>query len=295
MLLLTLAVCGAITVRRSWKIEKVINPLWGFALVYAAFAIPAPLNIGHRHILPIYPALFVACGAVVHLLRKNRIFATAIAVLLIAQIADSVAARPDYLPYFNQLAAGPGRGYEHLVDSSLDWGQDLPGLNRWIENHRTVDDRTPIYLAYFGTADPRWYAVNAEMILPENQFSTTPSHLTRGTYCISATLLQSVYINDLGQWCAPYEQRYQSALAEMNRDRETDVARISNDQPRAAKMTTEFEWLRLERLCAYLRHKRPVAQVGHSIFVFDLDESDVSHALYGPPVELTANIRVNGL
>lgn len=211
LLLLTLAVRGAITVRRSWKIEKVINPLWGFALVYAAFAIPAPLNIGHRHILPIYPALFVACGAVVHLLRKNRIFATAIAVLLIAQIADSVAARPDYLPYFNQIAAGPGRGYEHLVDSSLDWGQDLPGLKRWIENHRTVDDRTPIYLAYFGTADPRWYAINAEMILPENQFSTTPSHLTRGTYCISATLLQSVYTNDLGQWCAPYEQRYQSA------------------------------------------------------------------------------------
>ena len=41
---------------------------------------------------------------------------------------------PNYLAYFNQLAGGPSHGYRHLVDSSLDWGQDLPALNNgWLQ------------------------------------------------------------------------------------------------------------------------------------------------------------------
>ena len=39
---------------------------------------------------------------------------------------------PYYLAYFNQLAGGPSGGYRVLVDSNLDWGQDLPGLVRYV-------------------------------------------------------------------------------------------------------------------------------------------------------------------
>ena len=158
--------------RESWKIENVsqLNPLWTLALVYGVFAIMSPLNIGHRHILPIYPALFIACGAVVYLLRKNQraIFATAVTILLLWQMAESVVIRPNYLAYFNEIAGGPGRGYQHLVDSSLDWGQDLPALKTWLDGHPTLVDGKPLYLAYFGTADPRWYEINANSLAPEN-------------------------------------------------------------------------------------------------------------------------------
>src|SRR5256885_4200229 len=87
LLLLAVAIYAAIANRHSWKFENVFNPLWGFALFYGAFAMTAHLNIGLRHLFPIYPALFVACGAVVYLLRKNRhtIFAATIAILLLWQ------------------------------------------------------------------------------------------------------------------------------------------------------------------------------------------------------------------
>ena len=159
--LLALALYAVIASRRSWKIENLVHPLWAFGFVYGAFAVTAQLNIGHRHILPIYPALFIGCGAVVYLLRQNRrtIFIAAVAILFLWQIGESFAIRPNYLAYFNEVAGGPARGYEHLVDSSVDWGQDLPALKRWLDAHPAIVDGKPLYLAYFGTADPRFSAV----------------------------------------------------------------------------------------------------------------------------------------
>jgi hypothetical protein len=297
LLLLGLAIYAAFANHRSWKIENIFNPLWGFALLYAAFAITAQLNIGHRHLLPIYPALFVASAAVVRLfaMKQRAIFAGAIVILLAWQVGESFAVRPNYLAYFNQIAGGPGGGYEHLVDSSLDWGQDLPALKEWIDNHNSAVDQKPVYLAYFGTADPRAYEINAESIVPGSPYSKAASHLTGGVYCISATTLQSVYALELGPWCAAYERSYQGALAEIQRSEKGSIAQIANDQPIVtAKKRRDFERLRLERLCAYLRHRRPIAQIGYSIFAFDLIDNDVQRALYGPPAELTPNISVAG-
>src|SRR5207244_8188335 len=116
--LLALALYAAIAHRHSWKIESLFHPLWIFALVYGAFAITAQLNIGHRHILPIYPALMVGCGAVVYLWHKNQrviVAAAAVAILLFWQVGESFAVRPNYLAYFNELAGGPSRGHQHLV------------------------------------------------------------------------------------------------------------------------------------------------------------------------------------
>jgi hypothetical protein len=278
--------------------------LWALALVYGVFAITSPLNIGHRHILPIYPALFIACGAVVYLLHKNQraIFATAATILLLWQVAESFAIRPNYLAYFNEVAGGPSRGYSHLVDSSLDWGQDLPGLKTWLDGHPTLVAGKPLYLAYFGTADPRWYEINANLLAPEKRLPGDRSlPLTGGVYCISATTLQSVYTLELGPWCIPYEQHYRSALAEMQRYQNTvpdllsRVALTANDgaMPPTTKIK-EFERLRFLRLCAYLRHHPPVAQIGHSIFVFELNDDEINRALYGPPAELTREVCVLG-
>ena len=303
--LLALAFYAAIASRDSKKIDSFFHPLWAFALVYGAFAITAQLNIGHRHILPIYPALFVGSGAVAYRLLGNRraIFATAVAVLLFWQIGESFAIRPNYLAYFNEVAGGPSRGYQHLVDSSLDWGQDLPALKSWLDDHPAIAGRKPLYLAYFGTADPRSYEINAKFISPEDKTSRdqTFERLNGGIYCVSATTLQSVYALELGPWCTEYEQNYQTALAEMRRYRKTAsdpsarVALIANDGAIPwRKKINEFERLRFERLCAYLRHHPPVAQVGYSIFVFDLSDDEISHALYGPPAELSREVCVTG-
>jgi hypothetical protein len=303
LLLVTLAFYAAIARRRSWSVSN-LNPLAMFALIYGAIAITSQLNIGHRHLLPIYPALFIGCGAIVHLARKNRtaILTTAVGIILFWQIGESFAIRPNYLAYFNEVAGGPSDGYKHLADSSVDWGQDLPGLKTWLDNHPAIVNGKPLYLAYFGTADPRWYEINARL-LPENHSSGDRAFapLTGGIYCISATTLQSVYAREIGQWCVPYEQYYQAAAAEIRRyyDTASDPARrvamIANDGAlNWAKKIKHFERLRFERLCAYLRHQAPAAQIGYSVFVFELTDDAVNRALYGPPAELTQEVCVSG-
>jgi hypothetical protein len=114
-------------------------------------AMPANLNIGLRHILPIYPMLAVCAGVGIDSLWKRlehrtvgRLVAAGLTGWL---ILDSITAHPDYLAYFNQLA---GRHPEQvLVDSDLDWGQDLGRMvdtlrarkiqHVWITYHGTVD------------------------------------------------------------------------------------------------------------------------------------------------------------
>jgi hypothetical protein len=113
--------------------------------------------------------------------------------------------------------------------------------------------------------------------------------------------VQSVYALEIGPWCMPYEQHYRSALAEMRRyenslpDPLSRVALTANGGAvPPAKKIEEFERLRFARLCAYLRHHAPVAQIGYSIFVFDLNDDEISQALYGPPAELTREVSVTG-
>ena len=124
------------------------------------------------HILPTYPPLFVLCGAAVFWLgawpgvgaeRKRHYprFARAAGVALcaaVALLAIEVAYRfPHYLAYFNGVVR-PARAYRHLVDSSLDWGQDLPGVRRYIETRQLTG---PAYLSYYGFASPAFYRVPA--------------------------------------------------------------------------------------------------------------------------------------
>ena len=148
------------------------SPLWVLFGFYWAAAIFSHLNIGHRHILPTYPPLFVLCGVAASWLwertggrteRKRHYppFARAAGIALwaaVALLAIEVCYRfPHYLAYFNGVVR-PARAYRHLVDSSLDWGQDLPGVRRYIETRHL---RGPVYLSYYGFASPAYYHVPA--------------------------------------------------------------------------------------------------------------------------------------
>ena len=142
------------------------RPLWAknlFLLVpvigVLAAAIWSGLNIGLRHILPIYPFLFVFTGgAVLSIwLSKNWIARCGLIVLGIWLLVSSVRIYPDYLAFFNELTGGPENGHRILVDSNLDWGQDLKGLKRWMDSQKVEK----LQFAYFGTIDPSFYGINA--------------------------------------------------------------------------------------------------------------------------------------
>ncbi|UCF79912.1 MAG: hypothetical protein JSW03_07905 [Candidatus Eiseniibacteriota bacterium] len=79
-------------------------------------------------------------------------------VLLVWYCLANLSITPHHLAYFNELAGGPKGGMNWLVDSNLDWGQDLKGLKTYVENER-VDH---LKLLYFGTAEPSYYGIQFE-------------------------------------------------------------------------------------------------------------------------------------
>ena len=90
------------------------------------------INIGHRHLLPVYPFVLVIAGRIAALAFGPRAryapLRVAVGLLCLWQAVATARAFPHYLAYFNELVGGPKNGWKYLVDSNLDWGQELPGL-----------------------------------------------------------------------------------------------------------------------------------------------------------------------
>jgi Dolichyl-phosphate-mannose-protein mannosyltransferase len=170
--------------------------LWVPVLVYAAATLTRSLNIGHRHLLPIYPFLFAAAGrGAASVLEGGRRGRAAVAVLCAWYCVSVLRVHPHYLGYFNELAGGPSRGWRYLVDSNLDWGQDLKALKAWTDEHGVAH----LKLSYFGTADPAYYGIPCDL-LPS--YMLPPPRGMVGevrageVVAVSATNLQGVYMNE---------------------------------------------------------------------------------------------------
>jgi hypothetical protein len=130
-----------------WQRIYATSPLWLILVIYGLFALTSNLNIGHRHLFPLYPPLFILAGAAGAWFSRRTAWAGAVvALLLVWHVAELLSVWPNCLTYFNEFAGGPKNGYRHLVDSSLDWGQDLPGLKDWLRDHKLEDGTTPVYL-----------------------------------------------------------------------------------------------------------------------------------------------------
>lgn len=121
------------------------------------FVVVSRIDIGLRYLLPVYPFAALAAG---HGLRELWIrhsprFRIPAALLAAWMLAGTAIAWPHFIPYFNEAVGGGDGGVRILADSNLDWGQDLPGLKKWLD--RNGYEGT--YLAYFGNADPSRYGI----------------------------------------------------------------------------------------------------------------------------------------
>jgi hypothetical protein len=151
LLFLALAACAGLWMLRSAPIRSaslswfvLVVPL----VVYGAFSLTSHLNIGIRHILPMWPFLFILSAAI--FARARFRYAPAILLLLgAALVTESVSIYPHYLAFFNVLAGGPAQGARILADSNLDWGQDAKQLRDWLRVHPT----SHLCIDYFGEAD----------------------------------------------------------------------------------------------------------------------------------------------
>ncbi len=198
---------GVILSFKNWK-------TWGrdaalfLMLPVALFLGPAMathINIGVRHILPIYPFVIMLGAAAGNELAKKNVRSRAVlAVLGVIYLLEFGRAYPDTLAFFNQFVGGPDNGARYLVDSNLDWGQDLKPLKKWMDRNG-VDH---INLAYFGSADPAYYKINCTLLPGSDAFvpGTTPP--LPGYVAVSATILQGPYFTEAGrQFYKPLRER----------------------------------------------------------------------------------------
>jgi hypothetical protein len=297
------------------------TPLLALIAVYSIFALTTHLNIGHRHLLPIYPALCILAGGAAFWLeplfgktrtaepqkpanrrqqrpartgskaRPHHVFVGIATVAMLAwHVAESAAIRPDYLAYFNQLAGGPAQGYRHLADSSLDWGQDLPALKQWLDRQGLQQPGgSNVYLSYFGTARPEYYGIKAIPLAGfiDRRPAQPPDPLGSGVYCISATVLDVIGPSfykpeDEGNYQAALQNLIAFARASENEAAWSALLRQTGEQY-WQDLFKQFDQLRTGRLVAFLRDREPDATVGYSILIYRLTDRDVALAVNGPP------------
>ena len=156
-LALTLLAIAVIVMRRlrGWReiLFLIIPPL--FYLLVAAFV---GMNIGVRHILPVYVFLAVLIGGAAWALMQNsRRWVYVVAVLLLVHALSSLRTFPTYIAYSNELWGGPAQTYKHLSDSNADWGQQLKSVKQYLDQ-RGVKDCWFVYFAE-GVAEPRYYGI----------------------------------------------------------------------------------------------------------------------------------------
>ena len=131
--------------------------------LYMAIAMHSDMNIGVRHILPVYAFLYVLAGAAAAtLVHLNRRWSYAIALLFVWQIITSVHVAPGYMAYANELWGGPAATHKYLGDANVDWGQQLKSTKKYLDSHGIKD----CWIAYFvdGAVDPAYYGIRCKRL-----------------------------------------------------------------------------------------------------------------------------------
>jgi hypothetical protein len=161
LILLLIAVIALISKR--WRVGREVIVLTVPPAVLFLIASTSDIGIGFRHLMPIFPMLYILiAGCVVHLGRQNRKLAYVFGMLLLWQIVEPTIARPGLLAYGNEAWGGPSKTHLYLSDSNTDWGQQLRYVKSYLGDH----GNEPCYFAYFaqGPADFRDYGVRCQVL-----------------------------------------------------------------------------------------------------------------------------------
>lgn len=178
-LILWLMACMLYIFHRQSAVPRMLS--WLGMLCTLTFILPASIShnqIGFRYILPGYIGMLLTACTVfadhTFSIKKSKL----IILLSIGALNFwSLCYHPDHLSFFNMLAGGPEKGAEHLLDSNIDWGQDLYRLRDYVVQRSVAG----LKLAYFGsippeavglpsspppfwTPEPGWYAVSVNFL-----------------------------------------------------------------------------------------------------------------------------------
>ena len=127
-------------------------------LVYLGVAMASGMNIGARHVLPLFAMAAILCGGgVVALARGNRRWAWICGVLVVAHCASALSVFPNYIAYANEAWGGPKNVHNLLSDANVDWAQQLYQVKAWQDRHPGEE----CWFAYFAypEVDPAIYGI----------------------------------------------------------------------------------------------------------------------------------------
>jgi len=181
---------------QKWSMIFLIISYWFYTM-------KGNLNIGLRHILPTLPFIYILTSAEIKKwfysrkpISANSQIAKAISSfifetknlgkyfilfsLIIWYFLETIFVAPCFISYFNEFAGGPENGYKYVVDSNLDWGQDLKRLANFVEKEKIKN----IKVDYFGWADPSYYLGS------KYQWWTSSKGKPQGYFALSLTFLQ---------------------------------------------------------------------------------------------------------
>jgi 4-amino-4-deoxy-L-arabinose transferase-like glycosyltransferase len=194
--------------------ERNLDPVelhWAVPAVVTFVAASAGrIQIGERYILPVYPYLILLLGSAAPLLFGRRPARALAAVVLLLHAGPAIlSARAGHLTYFNLLAGGTRHAHRVLLDSNLDWGQDLPRLASWLE--RNGVER--VQLGYHGSDDPDRFGIVHEDLPGFHMHPHRPAARPfEGTVAVSPNVL-------LGIFYPPGQNPYQHLLDRSPDDR----------------------------------------------------------------------------
>jgi tetratricopeptide (TPR) repeat protein len=121
------------------------------------------VDIGARHLMPVYPFLYVMAGAAAATLMRRGPAWTGVAGLLLAgQIFTTMKVAPDFMAYGNELWGGPLQVRNYLSDANVDWGQQLKTVKQYLDQNHISN----CWFAYFpdGAVQPQDYGIQCQRL-----------------------------------------------------------------------------------------------------------------------------------
>jgi 4-amino-4-deoxy-L-arabinose transferase-like glycosyltransferase len=177
---------------RIWTHRREIVFLSIPPVFFLLIAVLSGLNLGVRHILPIYPFMIVlGAAAGWHFAMRSRTRAAVVAALVLFAAISSLHSYPNYLAYSNEAFGGPSNTYRVVTDANVDWGQSLKWVKAYVDEHHISD----CWFAYnMPLVDPGYYKIRCKPLLSGlGRFGMTPGmqvpRSITGTVLISATEL----------------------------------------------------------------------------------------------------------
>jgi energy-converting hydrogenase Eha subunit B len=221
--------------------------LWLPALaLLVLLSVNTGLNRYVRYAIPVLPVLIIWGAQVARYARRSRWWVSLpVGVSCLCLGLVSVSNAPHWLSYFNMAAGGPRGGYELLCDSNVDWGQDLPLVQAWLQEH--PEAAKELRLAYFGSFDPA--ALGVEFALPAPLYGDAQHRLRADQLRMGPHpgwhIISKNYV-------------------------------VGHTMPVPdGSLDLHFQFFP-EAVFSYFRHFEPVGEIGRSMFVYHLSWDDVN-------------------